>query len=101
MYHGVRLPEDAEERIVDNLIASGIVTREQAEKCREASSNGVLSKLIRDQYCTLDQARRLGGDVLGSEPLRVVEGELDPELLRLIPAELAYRHSLLPVAKDG
>ncbi|MBD3175341.1 MAG: type II secretion system protein GspE, partial [Armatimonadia bacterium] len=54
-----------------------------------------------DQFCTLDQARRLGSDILGSEPLRVVEGELDPELLRLIPAELAYRHSLLPVAKDG
>jgi len=101
MYHGVRLPEDAEERIVDNLIASGIVTSEQVEKCRSDSRDGVLSNLIQERYCTLDQARRVSGDVLGSEPLRVIDSELSVELLRMIPAELAYRHGLLPVARDG
>ena len=101
MYHGVRLPEDAEERIVDNLIASGIVTSEQVETCRSDGRDGVLSNLIQERYCTLDQARRVSGDVLGSEPLRVIDSELSVELLRMIPAELAYRHGLLPVARDG
>lgn len=101
MYRGIRLPEDAEERIIESLITSGIVTGEQVDKCRSDGRDGVLAKLIQEQYCTLDQARRLGSSILGSGPLRVVESELDPELLRLIPAELAYRHCLLPVAIDG
>jgi type II secretion system protein E len=101
MYRGVRLPEGAEEAIVAGLLAAGVVTEEQVTHCRRDSRDGVLSRLIEDRFCTLDQARRFGSPLLEAGPLKVIEAELDPKLLAMIPSELAYRHTILPVAADG
>ncbi len=100
MYRGLRLPDETEHALVGRLLAAGIVTEEQVEHCREATQDGALGMLVERGYCTREQARRLGADLLDAAPLRVIESELDSGLLASIPAALAYRHTMLPVGKE-
>jgi type II secretion system protein E len=101
MYSGLRLPDEVEERVLARLIEAGKVTGEQIEHCSTDGRDGVLSRLIAERFCTLEEARRMSSDLVDGAPLRVVESELDQKLLALIPPELAYRHGILPVACDG
>ena len=94
----------AADRIGEILFRDGLVTREQLEKALEDARLGgtrvgySLVKLgfVAEQDLALSLARQHQVPAVDLERVR-----LDPKLLKLIPADVALRHLVIPVRRVG
>ena len=86
------------------LIRDGLISREQLERgLQDARSNGTrighsLVKLgfVAEQDLALALSKQLGIPAVDLERVK-----LDPKLVKLIPAEIALKHLVLPVRRVG
>jgi type IV pilus assembly protein PilB len=94
----------AAERIGDMLVRDGLVSRDQLEKgLQDARANGTrvgysLVKLgfVAEQDLALALSKQLGVPAVDLQRVK-----LDPKLVKLIPADVALRHFVLPVRRVG
>jgi type IV pilus assembly protein PilB len=94
----------ATDRLGDMLVRAGILTREQIDKgLAEAKANGTklgmsLIKLgfIDEQALAVALARQHQVPAVDLEKVK-----LDPKVLKLIPAELALKHLVIPLRRVG
>src|SRR5690348_9113509 len=94
----------ATDRIGEILVRDGLVTREQLERALDdARASGTrvgfsLVKLgfIAEQDLALALARQHQVPAVDLERVK-----LDPKLLKLVPADLALRHLVIPVRRVG
>ena len=92
------------ERITTLLINEGIVSRELLERAqRDAKQNGttVTLALIRTGAIQEVDLTKIIARTYKMPAVDLSKFEVDPKLLRLVPAELATKHTLLPLKRDG
>jgi type IV pilus assembly protein PilB len=97
-------PVAATERIGDLLLKEGLVTREQLEKALvEQRQNGtrIGYSLIKLGYLNeLDLTRMLARQ-FRMPAVDLSKFEVDPRITKLVPADLALKHLVLPLKRDG
>ena len=92
------------ERITTLLINDGIVSRELLERAqRDAKQNGttVTLALIRTGAIQEVDLTKIIARTYKMPAVDLSKFEVDPKILRLVPAELATKHTLLPLKRDG
>jgi type IV pilus assembly protein PilB len=92
------------ERITALLINEGIVSRELIERAqRDAKSNGttVTLALIRTGAIQEVDLTKIIARTYKMPAVDLSKFEVDPKILRLVPPELALKHTLLPLKRDG
>jgi type IV pilus assembly protein PilB len=94
----------APDKLREALIERQLLTAEQLDEIVEAQQRqgGALSKFIMESGYISEAAFR---DFLGScykvEAVALPDLEIDPELIRLVPEEIALRFLLIPVDRKG
>ena len=92
------------ERITALLLNEGIVSRELLERAqRDAKQNGttVTLALIRTGAIDETELTKIIARTYRMPAVDLSKFEVDPKILRLVPSELATRHWLLPLKRDG
>jgi type IV pilus assembly protein PilB len=98
------VPVAATERLGDLLLREGLVTREQLEKALvEQRQNGtrIGYNLIKLGFLNeLDLTRMLARQYR-MPAVDLSKFEVDPRITKLVPADLALKHLVLPLKRDG
>ena len=92
------------ERITALLINEGIVSRELLERAqRDAKQNGttVTLALIRTGAIEEIELTKIIAKTYKMPAVDLTKFEVDPKILRLVPNDLAMKHTLLPLKRDG
>ncbi len=92
------------ERITELLVSEGYITREALDAAqREARSNAttVTHSLIRTGAIAEVDLTKIIARTYRMPAVDLSRFEVDPKILRLVPAELATKHALLPLKRDG
>jgi type IV pilus assembly protein PilB len=92
------------ERITALLLNEGFVSRELMDRAqRDAKTNGttVTASLIRTGAIDEVELTKIIARTYRMPAVDLSKFEVDPKILRLVPSELATRHGLLPLKRDG
>lgn len=92
------------EKIADVLIEDGLLTRAQVEQLVEIQKKeGTrLLKIINEKKLVGDQDLAVCmGRVLNTPPINLAHISVPPELVELIPRDMAMNHKVLPVSRLG
>ncbi len=92
------------ERITALLIKEGIVTRELIERAqRDAKQNGttVTLALIRTGAIGEVELTKIIARTYKMPAVDLSKFEVDQKILRLVPADLALKHTILPLKREG
>jgi type IV pilus assembly protein PilB len=97
-------PVAATERIGDLLLREGLITRDQLEKAlveQKASASRLGYALIKLGYLNeLDLTRMLARQ-FRMPAVDLSKFEVDPRITKLVPSDLALKHLVLPLKRDG
>ena len=97
-------PAVISERIGDLLVREGLVTREQLNRAlQEQSENGtrVGYNLVKLGYVKETEMTRMLARQYKMPAVDLSNFEVDPKIARLIPGEMATKHLVLPLKRDG
>ena len=92
------------ERIGDLLMREGLITREQLDKAlQEQKQNGtrVGYNLVKLGYVQETEITRMLARQFRMPAVDLAKSEVDPRIAKLIPADLAVKHLILPLKRDG
>ena len=92
------------ERITALLLNEGYVSREHMERAqRDAKSNGTTVTLALIRAGAIDEVEltKIIARTYRMPAVDLSRFEVDQKILRLVPAELATRHGLLPLKREG
>ncbi len=92
------------ERIADALVEDGLLSASQVEELleRQKKEGSRLVKLLVDkekQYVSPDDLAVCMGRVLNVSPINLGRLNILPEILELIPRDVAHNHRIVPVAR--
>src|ERR671938_1948724 len=97
-------PVAAGERIGDLLIREGLITKEQLDKAlQEQRQNGtrVGYNLVKLGFVKETDLTRMLARQYRMPAVDLSRFEVDPRIAKLIPADLATKHLVLPLKRDG
>src|SRR5829696_7569047 len=97
-------PAAAGERIGDLLVREGLITKEQlARALQEQSSNGtrVGYNLVKLGFIQETELTKMLARQYRMPAVDLSRFEVDPRIAKLIPADLATKHLVLPLKRDG
>ncbi|MBV6522416.1 MAG: hypothetical protein MNPFHGCM_02564 [Gemmatimonadaceae bacterium] len=92
------------ERITEQLIREGIVAKDAVDKAqRESKSNGLSLHYNLIKLGLIDEVALTKAIARTSRmpAVDLTRFEVDPRILKLVPAELAVKHQVLPLKRDG
>ena len=92
------------ERVTALLLKEGIVSREFMERAqRDAKSNGTTITLALIKTGAIDETEltKIIARTYKMPAVDLSKFEVDPKILRLVPAELATKHCVLPLKREG
>jgi type IV pilus assembly protein PilB len=90
--------------VVEALIREGLITREQAQTAqREMQQNGtgVQYNLVKLGFIPELELTKLLARQHRMPAVDLTKFEVDPKIAKLIPSELAMKHLVLPLKRDG
>jgi type IV pilus assembly protein PilB len=90
--------------VVEALIREGLITREQAQTAqREMQQNGtgVQYNLVKLGFIPELELTKLLARQHRMPAVDLTKFEVDPKIAKLIPSELALKHLVLPLKRDG
>ena len=92
------------ERIADALVEDGLLTADQIEELleRQRKEGARLVKLLVDkdkQYVSPDDLAVCMGRVLNVSPINLVRINIMPDVLELVPRDMALNHKVVPVSR--
>ncbi|WP_370452614.1 GspE/PulE family protein [Lysinibacillus sp. SGAir0095] len=89
-------------RLGDLLVEAGVITNEQLDYALSNKSRDekLGDFLIRENYLTEQQLIEVLEFQLGVPHINLNQYSIDPELLQLVPAELAKRANIMPIRRD-
>ncbi|KGR79647.1 GspE/PulE family protein [Ureibacillus manganicus] len=89
-------------RLGDLLIESGVITTQQLDYAlsNKSSDEKLGDFLIRENFITEQQLIEVLEFQLGIPHINLNQYAIDPELLQLVPGELAKRAKIMPVRRD-
>ena len=97
-------PAPSTERISDLLLREGYVSREQVDRAlREGKSNnlGVTYNLIKIGAIDEVELTKIIARVARMPAVDLSKFEVDPRIIKLVPADIATKHLVLPLKRDG
>ncbi len=97
-------PVAAPERIPDLLLREGYITREQIERAeREGKSNnlGLNYNLIKLGFIDEVELTKIIARVSRMPAVDLSKFEVDPRIIKLVPSDIATKHLVLPLKRDG
>src|SRR4051812_30003260 len=97
-------PVAAAERLGDLLVREGLITREQLEKAlQEQRQNGtrVGYNLVKLGFIQETELTKMLARQYKMPAVDLSRFEVDPRIAKLIPADLAIKHLVLPLKRDG
>ncbi len=92
------------ERITEQLIRAGIISREALEKAqRETKSNGLPVNYNLIKLNLIDEVVLTKELAIASRmpAVDLTKFEVDQRIVKLVPAELAVKHQVLPLKREG
>ena len=92
------------ERLGDLLVREGLITREQLEKAlQEQKQNGtrVGYNLVKLGFIAETELTKMLARQFKMPAVDLSRFEVDPRIAKLIPADLAVKHLVLPLKRDG
>ena len=97
-------PAASTERLGDLLVREGLITREQLEQAlREQRQNGtrVGYNLVKLGFIAETELTKMLARQFKMPAVDLSRFEVDPRIAKLIPADLAIKHLVLPLKRDG
>src|SRR5215210_7864142 len=97
-------PVASSERLGDLLVREGLITREQLEKAlQEQRQNGtrVGYNLVKLGFIQETELTKMLARQYRMPAVDLSKFEVDPRIAKLIPSELATKHLVLPLKRDG
>ena len=91
-------------RLGELLIKAGIITEEQLNKALELKkkkNKKLGSILIELGYVSEEDITEVLSQQFGVPAINLSNFEIDPEILKLVPAEVARKYKLIPVSRSG
>ena len=92
------------DRLGELLLAEGLITREQLDRAlREHQEHGtrLVYNLIKQGAIKETELTRMLGRQYRMPAVDLSRFEMDPKIAKLIPAELAMKHQVLPLRREG
>src|ERR1700751_4315503 len=99
-----KLGQPATRRLGDLLVAEGLITEEQLGKAlaeQRGSTEKLGSILLKLNYIQEEQLIGFLSRQYGIPSITLSQLDLDSEVLRLIPASVAKKYDVLPIARQG
>ena len=97
-------PVASSERLGDLLVREGLITREQLERAlQEQRQNGtrVGYNLVKLGFIQETELTKMLARQYKMPAVDLSKFEVDPRIAKLIPADLAIKHLVLPLKRDG
>jgi type IV pilus assembly protein PilB len=97
-------PVAAAERLGDLLVREGLITREQLEKAlqeQRQSGTRVGYNLVKLGFIQETELTKMLARQYKMPAVDLSRFEVDPRIAKLIPADLAIKHLVLPLKRDG
>jgi type IV pilus assembly protein PilB len=97
-------PAASSERLGDLLVREGLITREQLEKAlQEQRQNGtrVGYNLVKLGFIQETELTKMLARQYKMPAVDLSKFEVDPRIAKLIPGDLAIKHLVLPLKRDG
>jgi len=91
-------------RLGDRLVAEGLVTGEQLQRAlvaQKGTRDKLGSLLVRMNYLTEDKLLSFLSRQYSVPSITLSQLDIDPEVIKLIPGQLAERLQVLPVKRNG
>jgi type IV pilus assembly protein PilB len=104
MAQPVRLGQPVNRRLGDLLVADGLLTAEQLKKAlaeQKGSPEKIGTVLIRLNYINDEQLIGFLSRQYGVPSITLAQLDIDPEVLRLVPAPIARKYEVIPVRRMG
>ena len=104
MAQQVKLGQPVNRRLGDLLVADGLLTQDQLHKAlgeQKGSTEKLGSILIRLGFINEEQLIGFLSRQYGVPSITLSQLEIDPEVLKLVPAAIAKKYEVLPVRKMG
>ena len=98
------MAKSLKERLTDILLEGNLLTQEDLQKATEIQKKegGRLSKiLVKHQFVEERKLMAAIGEHLGIPPLDLTKVKLEPEIVELIPQNVAEFYQLIPIARIG
>src|SRR6266403_794838 len=100
----VKLGQPVNRRLGDLLVADGLLTAEQLKKAlaeQKGSPEKLGSVLIRLNFVNEDQLIGFLSRQYGVPSITLGQLDIDPDVLKLVPAPIARKYEVIPVRKMG
>jgi type IV pilus assembly protein PilB len=100
----VKLGQPVNRRLGDLLVADGLLTADQLKKAlaeQKGSPEKLGSVLIRLNFVNEDQLIGFLSRQYGVPSITLAQLDIDPEVLRLVPAPIARKYEVIPVRRMG
>jgi type IV pilus assembly protein PilB len=97
-------PVASSERLGDLLVREGLITREQLEKAlqeQRQSGTRVGYNLVKLGFIQETELTKMLARQYKMPAVDLSKFEVDPRIAKLIPADLAIKHLVLPLKRDG
>src|SRR3990170_3844927 len=104
MAQQVKLGQPVNRRLGDLLVADGLLTQDQLHKAlgeQKGSTEKLGSILIRLGFINEEQLIGFLSRQYGVPSITLSQLEIDPEVLKLVPAPIAKKYEVLPVRRMG
>jgi len=91
-------------RLGDLLVAEGLITQEQLQKAlaeQKGRSEKLGSILVRLSFLGEDQLTEFLSRQYGIPSITLSQLDIDPDVLKLVPAQIAKKYEMLPVKRTG
>lgn len=92
----------ARKRLGDLLVESGLISEEQLNSTlrRKLADEKLGDALLREGYITEQQLIEVLEFQLGIPHINIFQYPIDPDVIQLVPKELAKRHYAMPIRRD-
>jgi type IV pilus assembly protein PilB len=91
-------------KLGDMLLQSGLITKDQLEKALHEQKNSgdkLGACLIKMKFITEEATTEFLGKQFNVPTINLSNKEIDPQVLKLIPADVAQKCQVIPVARSG
>lgn len=92
------------ERLQEILIRDNIISEKDLKKAlaEQKKSGGELSKVLIDlKFINEDDLARVLSEGLGLPPIDIARLKIDPEVIKVIPQDIAEKYKIMPISKMG
>jgi len=93
-----------QKKLGEMLVDAGVISLEQLQEALEAqreSGKRLGEMVVEMQMCTEDEVQNVLAEQLGIEKIDLYEDRVDPEVARMISADMISRHQAMPVRQEG